>query len=350
MKVLTLSTRYSVGGAQLNSYLVAEQLSTRGYITKSCFIFHVGDMSLSGVVPYEICGKKNNVYLSIKKLFYVIRDFKPDVVIGFHPFANVMASFFSFFFKYKVIATQRNPSTSMSIKTKYIEMFFGMFVPAANICVSGSVMQSFRSYPKSYRDRLKVVYNGLPAFDVKVMNDFEFPGFVIGFIGRLDNQKNPDLLIDMAFDLKKIVNFTLVIAGDGPLRQALENRVDELGLSDVVVFLGAISGDSIYDFYSAIDIFVMPSLYEGFGRTVLENMMFGNPMVLSDIDVLKEVASDTAFFAKSTHSDFGRMVLHVLSLSESYKLELKVKMCQRANDFTIEKMIDGYETEVRKCL
>lgn len=93
--------------------------------------------------------------------------------------------------------------------------------------------------------------------------------FVIGHVGRFNIQKNHTFLIDVFNELYKLnENVILLLFGEGELRETIEQKVNDLGLSSYVRFLGI--RNNMYDFYSAMDAFVFPSLYEGLGIVGIE--------------------------------------------------------------------------------
>jgi glycosyltransferase involved in cell wall biosynthesis len=99
--------------------------------------------------------------------------------------------------------------------------------------------------------------------------------FVIGHVGRFDEQKNHGFLLEIFRSVADADSRSrLVLIGDGPLRPAIERRVAELGLSGRVVFTG-IRADVPRLLLNALDLFVMPSLYEGLGLVCLEAQAAG---------------------------------------------------------------------------
>ena len=96
---------------------------------------------------------------------------------------------------------------------------------------------------------------------------------VILFVGRLSFEKNVDLLIR---SLPKMdADVRLLIVGDGPARESLEQAVDECGVRDRVTFTGYLFSDDLVKHYSAADAFVSPSVFETQGFTVQEAMSAG---------------------------------------------------------------------------
>ena len=111
--------------------------------------------------------------------------------------------------------------------------------------------------------------------------------FVVGHIGRFNDVKNHSFLIDVFCQLlKSKPNSFLCLAGDGSLKKAIEEKVERLGLSDNVLFLG--NCRDVHRLLQAFDVVVMPSFYEGFPVTAVEAEANGVPIVLSDT-ITKEV-------------------------------------------------------------
>lgn len=104
---------------------------------------------------------------------------------------------------------------------------------------------------------------------------------VVGNLGRMEKTKNQSFLIDAFARLhSKHEDSLLVIAGCGSLWEALERKVDSLRLGDSVRFLG--QSDDVGPLYQGMDVFVLPSLYEGFGMALLEAQISGIPCIASD--------------------------------------------------------------------
>jgi glycosyltransferase involved in cell wall biosynthesis len=100
------------------------------------------------------------------------------------------------------------------------------------------------------------------------------------FCGRLSREKNLFHLIDAYHRIDK-ENKSLVLVGDGELRESLQIYVEELGAQSVH-FAGFQNRDQISKFYAISDIFVLPSIRETWGIVVNEAMSFGLPVIVSD--------------------------------------------------------------------
>ena len=111
--------------------------------------------------------------------------------------------------------------------------------------------------------------------------------FVVGHIGRFYPQKNHEFLIDVFAKLyKQKANAKLLLLGDGPLQEHIKQKVESLGLSNAVFFVGLQKDPA--SFYSAMDVFAFPSLWEGLPLTLVEAQYAGLPCVVSK-SVTKEV-------------------------------------------------------------
>lgn len=120
---------------------------------------------------------------------------------------------------------------------------------------------------------------------------------VIGHIGRFVQQKNHEFLIDIFNEIhKQNKNTILLLAGDGPLKEEIQNKVKELNLEKNVKFLG--QRNDANELYQAFDAFVLPSLYEGLPVVGVEAQAAGLPCFFSS-DMTKETkVLDTTKFIK----------------------------------------------------
>ena len=111
---------------------------------------------------------------------------------------------------------------------------------------------------------------------------------VIGHIGRFVEQKNHRFLIDIFNKVhKEKTNSVLLLAGQGPLMNEIKEKVNNLGLTNNVLFLG--QRNDANELYQAFDVFLLPSLYEGLGMVLIEAQVSDLPCIAST-EVPKEVA------------------------------------------------------------
>ena len=106
-------------------------------------------------------------------------------------------------------------------------------------------------------------------------------------MGRFYPQKNHDFLIDVFSEVhKQKPNAKLLLLGDGPLQEKIREKTEILGIAESVIFAGLQKDPA--PFYSAMDVFAFPSLWEGLPLTLVEAQYSGLPCVVSE-NVTKEV-------------------------------------------------------------
>jgi glycosyltransferase involved in cell wall biosynthesis len=116
---------------------------------------------------------------------------------------------------------------------------------------------------------------------------------VVGTVARLSPEKGLRYLIDAFARVSRDDDrVRLVLAGDGPERRRLERRVEKQRLGERVRFLGEVPHESVPDVLSGIDIFAMPSIYEGFGVAALEAAAMEVPVVATNVHGIPDVVRD----------------------------------------------------------
>ena len=110
---------------------------------------------------------------------------------------------------------------------------------------------------------------------------------VVGNIGRFSQQKNQTFLVEIFAKIKEIhPNSVLWLAGDGELRNEIEEKIEKLGVKDSVRLFGMVKQTK--ELYQAMDVMVMPSLFEGLPMVGVEAQASGLPCVFADT-ITKEV-------------------------------------------------------------
>ncbi|MFO7830128.1 MAG: glycosyltransferase [Bacteroidales bacterium] len=141
-------------------------------------------------------------------------------------------------------------------------------------------------------EMVKVIYNGIEVTDgYAPVNKKEHEPIVIGSAGRLSKEKGHHYLVELAILLKKKgIPFKIKIAGEGKCRKYIEKEILKNNLQEEIELLGFVK--NIKAFYQSIDIFVLPSIWEGFGFVLLEAMSFCLPVVAFDTGSSFEIIED----------------------------------------------------------
>lgn len=130
----------------------------------------------------------------------------------------------------------------------------------------------------------------------KVHSDLGIEGkFVVGHVGRFVNQKNHHFLINSFYQaLAQDPNLLLLLIGDGELRKDVETQIHNLGISGSVILLG--NRDDMSNLYQAMDVFVLPSIFEGLSVACVEAQNSGLPCILSTSVSTETALSDHVKF------------------------------------------------------
>lgn len=118
--------------------------------------------------------------------------------------------------------------------------------------------------------------------------DISLSDIIIGNVGRFMPQKNHKYMMSIFNEVvKKVPNVKLMLIGSGPLEQEIREIVKDYNLNDAVIFVG--TTNNIVDYYQMMDLFLMPSLFEGLPITGIEAQANGLPCLFSD-SITRELA------------------------------------------------------------
>ena len=148
----------------------------------------------------------------------------------------------------------------------------------------------------------------------------EHSEFVFLTAGRLSDQKNQKLLIDAFHELlSEQVHAKLIILGDGPNKECLNQQVKQLGLENDVSLLGNV--DNIEEYMARVDVFILSSLYEGLPLVLLEAMAAGLPIISTDVGGVKDIVTDNGILVPSM--DVKELKLAMQKIMEEKKMREK---------------------------
>lgn len=168
----------------------------------------------------------------------------------------------------------------------------------------------------------------------------------IGHAGRLVEVKDQASLVEAAARLKADgLSFRVLIAGEGPLRAALESQISAHGLADHVRLLGHVP--DIERFYAALDVFVLCSRSEGMPNTILEAMAAGVSVIATRVGGADELVVDgtTGFLIPPGRPDSLASSLETLARNQQQRVALGAAGRSRAvQEFSVGGMLDSYRT------
>jgi 1,4-alpha-glucan branching enzyme len=192
------------------------------------------------------------------------------------------------------------------------------------------------------RELIKVVPNGVdasvfnPQNISKKLNERFKANKTLLFVGPLIKRKGLAYLINaMPEVVSKYKEVLLLIIGDGAEKNHLMALTKKLNIEDNVVFEGFVAEDSLPHYYNAADIFVFPSLVEGFGMVLTEAMACGLPVISTNTSAIPEVVGDAGILVEPGNSQ---------ALAETITKLLKDKELRKELEERSRKRVEGHFT------
>lgn len=261
----------------------------------------IADFLENGCKVYEFPDRQSDTVRYFFSLVRTMRKIKPDIV-HVHGSSAIMSIelLAAQLAGVKVrIAHSRNTKTDNVKKDKMLRPLFNHLYTDGMACGEEAGRWLFGDKP------FTVVHNGKDfkkfSYDsdtrIEQRNKLHLNGKkVVGHVGRINAQKNHEFLIRAFHEFeKRNPEAVLYLIGGGPLTEERKKQVEELGISEKVIFAGSVN--DVPERLQAMDIMVFPSLYEGLPNVVLEWQAEGLPCLISD-KITKECApSDMVEFA-----------------------------------------------------
>jgi glycosyltransferase involved in cell wall biosynthesis len=207
---------------------------------------------------------------------------------------------------------------------------------------------------RDLRTEIIIISNGVDILKFRRINNekfikkFRIPNDCkkLVFVGRLDPEKKVDTLIKaMPYVLKKYEKVHAIIVGFGNMEKSLKKLVKKLKLGKEITFCGKVSNDEVVMAHSSGDIFILPSLSELEGMSVLESMSCGNPILIANS---KESASvdfvdgNGFLFKPEDPKDLAEKALKLLK-NEELRESMALRSFENSRHYDINKSVDKLE-------
>lgn len=227
----------------------------------------------------------------VKNAFWIRRYFKEnaEVVISFLAPFNIMAIACNVGSKIPIIVADRNdptkvPSNLLSRKIRDILYCFS----------DGIIVQTKKNrdyFCKTVQQKSEVIYNPISLGEKAGSACKAKKEKVIVSVGRLTEQKNQKLLL-RAFKniLTDYPDYRLIIYGEGPLREKLENEAKVLGIESKISLPGNVS--DVHERIKTAELFVLCSDYEGMPNVLIEAMCLGLPVISTKVSGATDLIED----------------------------------------------------------
>jgi glycosyltransferase involved in cell wall biosynthesis len=221
--------------------------------------------------------------------------------------------------------------------------------------VSKAVKNELKKFVKY--DNIEYIYNVLnfDLFDIKSNNITKSKHFndkYILSIGVIESRKNYKTLINSAFLVKKIfpkIKF-IIIGSKTSYISKLYDLIKLLNLENNIIFLHSVTDEELLQYYLKSSLFLFPSEYEGFGIPVLEAIRSKCKILLSDLNVFKELTENkVSYFNRYSSEDLAYHILNSLNsnsyFDENYFLDQEI-----LENFHVEKVSNKIIKVYNSCV
>ncbi|XTR37217.1 glycosyltransferase family 1 protein [Paraclostridium tenue] len=312
------------------------------------------EFKILGSKVYHVVPKNQNFIQNYRQIKEIINTKNYDIIQCHQNFSSIIPLYVGYKKGIKVrIAHSHVSDIKKSIHKKIMSEVIK--IVANNYCACGSSAGEYLFGKKKCRD-LFIMRNAIEVdkfkYDLELRNKIRAnlnlnDKIVIGHVGRFSEEKNHEFLIKLLKELVEVNDkFTLCLIGEGPLKEKIKSMVNQCNLSNNVIFIGHTS--YVYEYMQAMDIFLLPSHYEGFGMVLLEAQCAGLKCIASNtISKDSQVTNNIVF----KEIDIYQWKECILQLSEGYSRECNYfKISQSGFDIKEEsqRLEEYYEKLIMK--
>lgn len=302
LRVIVFTTQLGGGGAERHAVRIAAHLDPDMFASSVAVVRGGGAyrkeiperVGVEVLLPRRIESATLSLAAASLPLTRFLRRERPDVLCAVMDHAGVLAALCTRRLPTPpalVVSVQNPPSAKYGRSARLANRVLAPAVRWAHrvadriVALSEGVREELESSDPSLSGKVRTIYNaGIDDQVATLANEkVELPPIARPLLvacARLTPQKGLFYLLDALAKLRQRVPATLWLLGEGPLRGALEDRAASLGISDAVSFLGFRSNP--FPYVAAADVFVLSSVFEGFGLVITEALALGIPVVATD--------------------------------------------------------------------
>lgn len=298
----------------------------------------------------------------IIKLIGIMRKY--DVVHTHNSSPQLYAAIANIFCRKRLITTEHN-TTNRKRSMKLFAMIDKFMYPCYDriICISDQTEENLREYLLNDNDNdndnqhenetlryeniklktnITTINNGVDVETIhkaEPIENMKSERFVIVMVAAFRPQKDQDTLIRAMAKLPKD-QYEVWLVGDGIRRQSVEELVNSLDVKNNVKFLGLRT--DVANILKTANVVVMSSHWEGFGLAAVEGMASAKPVVVSDVDGLKQITENYGLVFAVGDADALADIIRRLHDDENYYNEIAERCYARAKQFDISEMVARY--------
>ena len=354
-KILFIVTQSEMGGAQRYIFEIARNLDKARY--EILVAAGQGDgelfkklqdvnMKTINLNQMKRAPQPWQIFFSIKEIVNLLKKEKPNVLFLCSTTAGLLGSIAGFLYKLKVVNCKlkivyriggwafRDPRIFW--KNWLVLLAEKVTAPLKDIIVVNSEID--RKLALKYKivpeKKLVKIYNGINVGNLTFFSreqarnhlwkpDFQAkkPSFVVGCVANFYKTKGLEYFIKAAHKMKeaKPLSLKFIIIGEGRLRPKLKNLIKKYGLQNQVILTGRIP--DAYKYLKAFDVFVLPSLKEGFPWIILEAMSAEIPIVATKVGAIPEILDEGFLVAPANSQELAKKISRMLEHPAKAKLK-----------------------------
>ncbi len=300
LAVFILPTLFAGGGAERLVMELAKRIPEHGYEAHIIANVTGGDLR-NLLIHHNIAHtifERRHLFSRVANIFKVknlLVNLKPDII-----HTNLFAADFWGRVSARLSGAKHVVTTIHNVKVDF--GFIGITVmrilrgySEKYIAISDSVAEFIKEKLLITPAKIVTIKNGVDLAKIEKRKNRPFQDIPkILFVGRLERQKNPDILLKALAEIHS--GWELHIYGQGSMERELKYLADELGILPRVHWMGIT--DDLNTVYANHDLFILPSAWEGFGLVAMEAAAAGLPMVVSDLPVMREIFGGDVSYAE----------------------------------------------------
>jgi len=360
-RILIVLQDFRGGGAERVAVLLANGLYEIGFELKVLALDISGPMreGLNESISVERIPAKR-ILRSPLALSKKISNFRPEWVISHMTHVNVAVLIAKFLTRWRckyIVIEHNHIQKNIVYKRRLVRLSYHttkLLYRFANglVCVSDGVAKSLSGFTGIDQNRMQVIHN--PVINQRLISlsnkqtkqpdhhkFFDNNKKVILAVGSLTAQKGYMGLLSVFKEVQKSCRCLLIILGEGDQRHALEEKIIELGLQDIVDMPGYCNKP--YEMMQHADLYVLPSLWEGLPTVLIEALLFSKKIIAADcISGPREILKGGLYgrlIEPNNHEIWVETIVQELSVGG-----VREGMKKRALDFSVAAACKKYET------
>jgi len=349
-------------GAERVDLNLVRAFVTKGYAVDLVVLKREGafaDVDMQGIRIVDLASPR--ALVALPALIRYIQREHPATLVSALPHMNILALMARSIARarVKIVITEHNPFSSDFAKGNPLKRMaliacMRILYPRADtiVAVSRGVAGDIARVAGVGVEKIRVIYNPIVAPEIKELARAqanhpwvdEKQGPVVLAAGRLTKQKDFPTLVKAFAHAREATNARLIILGEGEERDALERLVADLDIQESVSLPGFV--ENPYAFMARADVFVLSSLWEGFGNVLVEAMACRTPVVATRCPGgIAEVLAEGEYGTLITPGDVPAMARGIEeALRNPGDLD---RLVARANEFSVERIANEYEGIVK---